>query len=142
MQRQLYEALSISQKFSLQFMLCHTSTLCLAGADTSVTQMEMAYVGGSVTINCSYQIEDKDKVKYFCREDKNLNCMNVISTKSSNYTQLGRFSMTHHEGREVYTVVISKLTQDDAGRYQCALKPSSHTVVCLTKIHLHVLSEY
>ncbi|KAG7223738.1 hypothetical protein INR49_026420 [Caranx melampygus] len=99
----------------------------------------MAYVGGSVTINCSYQIKEKSEVKSFCREDKNQKCTNVISTQSSNYTQLHRFSLTDHRGREVYTVVISMLTQDDAGTYQCALRQRSHTV-CLTKIHLHVLS--
>lgn len=52
--------------------------------------------------------------------------------------------MTDHKEQGVYTVIISTLTQDDAGGYQCAVKDMNNdsSTDCLTKIQLHILSKY
>ncbi|XP_051241958.1 polymeric immunoglobulin receptor-like isoform X2 [Dicentrarchus labrax] len=108
--------------------------------NTPVTQT--AHPGDSVTISCKYPAEEKQQeniVRHFCREDGNPNCTNLISTYTANYTKLDRFSLTDDKQRGVYTVTISTVTQDDTGRYRCAIERKK-SVACLTEIHLFIFN--
>lgn len=137
---------------SLQILECKTIRLYkpililgfdpLAGVNTPVNQM--VNHGGSVTINCTYPIaEESIIIKSFCREDENFNCTNLISAYKANHTKRDRFSLTDHKQQGVYTVTISTVTQDDAGRYQCAMERlNNRSIACLTEINLLVWSEY
>ncbi|XP_061568781.1 uncharacterized protein LOC133422445 [Cololabis saira] len=101
---------------------------------------QTAYVKSSVTINCTYPKEEESMVKLFCRRDENFNCDNIISAYNSDIAKKARVSLKVDKHGGVYTVVISPLTQEDAGIYWCALKtPNSGSVTCLNELHLHVL---
>ncbi|XP_028461894.1 polymeric immunoglobulin receptor-like isoform X2 [Perca flavescens] len=102
--------------------------------------IQKARHGGSATIKCQYPRTEESNIKHFCREDGNFNCTNLISTVNSNHTILGRFSLTNDKRQGVYTVIISTLTQDDAGRYRCVMERADSSTACLTKIHLHILN--
>ncbi|XP_071361732.1 polymeric immunoglobulin receptor-like isoform X2 [Trachinotus anak] len=140
--------MGMSLKVTIYLMTASVSLLSVAGNngkpvnikcdDTPVRQT--AYLGGSVTINCTCPGVGKNQIKYFCKEAENFNCKNVISTYTSNYTERDRFSMIDHKEQEVYTVIISSLTQEDAGIYWCALKTVNNDspIACLTKINLHI----
>ncbi|XP_058495606.1 CMRF35-like molecule 1 [Solea solea] len=97
-------------------------------------------VGDSVTINCTYTREGESAIKQFCREDRDSQCTNVISTHVSNCTQLGRFTLTDYKQKGVYTVVITALNQEDNGIYWCAVEKTltGNTLTCLSRIHLHI----
>lgn len=106
---------------------------------------QMVNHGGSVTINCTYPIaEERIIIRSFCREDENFNCINLISAYNANHTKRDRLSLIDDKQQQgVYTVTISTVTQDDAGRYQCAMEEvNNRSTACLTEINLLVLSEY
>ncbi|XP_051801901.1 polymeric immunoglobulin receptor-like [Acanthochromis polyacanthus] len=94
-----------------------------------------ALPGGSVTITCKYPRAKESHIKSFYKVDGN----DQISSHSSLYTKLGRFSLTDDKQKGVYTVNISSLTKDDTGKYRCALKHvEDNSPTCLMEIHLHV----
>ncbi|KAM4595787.1 uncharacterized protein V3H82_003184 [Fundulus diaphanus] len=98
-----------------------------------------AYVGGSVSITCNYSQADKSSTRNFCRHDGNFSCTNIISAQRSDYTKLPRVTLSDDKQRGVYTVTISTLTQDDSGKYRCALKRED-SFTCLQDILLDVLN--
>ncbi|MEQ2317069.1 hypothetical protein AMECASPLE_039002 [Ameca splendens] len=102
---------------------------------------QTAHVGESVSITCKYPQADKSSIRYFCRHAGNFTCTNIISAQHYNYTKLPRFSLTDDKQQGAYTVLIFTLTQEDAGKYQCALK-THNSITCLQDVLLHVLSEY
>lgn len=102
---------------------------------------QTTFLGASATINCNYTRVKESGIKSFCREDASSYCNNLISSYDSNYTRLDRFSLRDDKQQRVYTVIISALTQQDAGKYQCSIKSGTSTS-CLTEIHLYILSEY
>ncbi|XP_026158114.1 CMRF35-like molecule 8 [Mastacembelus armatus] len=109
--------------------------------NTPARQTE-AYVGGNVTINCTYQKTEENNIKTFCRKKENFNCTDVISTHNAVYTQLDRISLTNNKEQQIYTVRISMLTQEDAGTYQCVTKSIyNDSSTCLTEIRLDILTE-
>lgn len=124
--------------FSFILKTCFNS---LAGDNTLVTQT--AHRGGSVTIDCKYPRAEESSIRRFCREDGNLNCINVISTYIAPQTKTHRYSLTDDKNAGVYTVIISALTEEDAGRYRCAMERfNDSSTACLTEIQLDILSEY
>ncbi|XP_040892371.1 CMRF35-like molecule 8 [Toxotes jaculatrix] len=144
----------MTMKISLKVIICLMTAsvrlLSVAGKqpvnmncdNAPVTQRAEGCVGDSVTINCTYPRADKIQVKYFCKEnckDENSTCTNVISTYASSHTKQERFSITDHKEHGVYTVVISMLTWDDAGRYWCAVKSvDDNSITHLSVIQLSV----
>ncbi|XP_013768935.1 uncharacterized protein LOC102206882 [Pundamilia nyererei] len=100
---------------------------------------QTTFLGASATINCNYTRVKESGIKSFCREDASSYCNNLISSYDSNYTRLDRFSLRDDKQQRVYTVIISALTQQDAGKYQCSIKSGTSTS-CLTEIHLYILN--
>ncbi|CAB1443202.1 unnamed protein product [Pleuronectes platessa] len=72
-------------------------------------------LGGDVTITCS-QTNAHRNVKYFCKAP----CKNEDVLIKSNEISKGRYSITD-EGNTFY-VTISRLTESDAGTYQCRIE--------------------
>ncbi|XP_053273045.1 CMRF35-like molecule 8 isoform X2 [Pleuronectes platessa] len=72
-------------------------------------------LGGDVTITCSH-INAHSNVKYFCKAP----CNNEDVLIKSNEISKGRYSITN-EGNTFY-VTISRLTESDAGTYQCRIE--------------------
>ncbi|XP_036393183.1 CMRF35-like molecule 8 [Megalops cyprinoides] len=80
------------------------------------------YVGGAVSIRCNYSQGHKDNRKYFCKGDSSLNCKDLIKTGEKNSSVPdGRFSLKDNIGGRFFTVNISKLTQEDDGKYWCGI---------------------
>ncbi|XP_031145068.1 uncharacterized protein LOC116042811 [Sander lucioperca] len=138
----------ISLKVIIYLMTASVSLLAVTGnkerpdninCDKSPV-IQKACHGGSATINCEYPKTKESNVKHFCREDGNFNCTNLISTYTSNHTIRGRFSLIDDKQQGIYTVIISTLTQDDAGRYRCVMERADSSTACLTKIDLHILN--
>ncbi|XP_035763610.1 CMRF35-like molecule 1 [Neolamprologus brichardi] len=100
---------------------------------------QTTFLGASATINCNYTRVKESGIKSFCRENASSYCNNLISSYDSNYTRLDRFSLRDDKQQRVYTVIISALTQQDAGKYQCSIKSDTSTS-CLTEIHLYILN--
>lgn len=128
-----------SADFEWEINLCFIRFNSLTGYNKPVNQT--TFLGASATINCNYTRVKESGIKSFCREDASSYCNNLISSYDSNYTRLDRFSLRDDKQQRVYTVIISALTQQDAGKYQCSIKSGTSTS-CLTEIHLYILSEY
>lgn len=121
------------------FVSCSVNSL--AGDNKPVNQT--AYIESSVTISCSYPRTDINAIKLFCKEDENFDCKDLVSARTANLTKRDRFLLKDNKHQRVFTVSISTLTQDDAGRYKCALKRlNNSSLQCYTEIHLSILSEY
>ncbi|KAM4750141.1 uncharacterized protein FYW61_000429 [Anableps anableps] len=104
----------------------------------SATGDQTAYVGDSVSITCNYSQAHKSSIRYFCRHDGNFSCTNIISVKDLDYAKLSKFSLRDDKQRGLYQVNMSMLTQEDTGKYWCALK-RDNSIICLKEVFLHVL---
>ncbi|XP_010134008.1 PREDICTED: polymeric immunoglobulin receptor [Buceros rhinoceros silvestris] len=80
-------------------------------------------VNGSVTVKCFYpptSVNRHDR-KYWCRESA-MGCTTIVST--SGYTApsfRGRASITDYPEAENFQITMSKLTEANAGSYQCGI---------------------
>ncbi|XP_027873532.1 CMRF35-like molecule 8 [Xiphophorus couchianus] len=100
---------------------------------------QTAYTGDSVSFTCKYSQADKNSIRNFCRLDGNNGCANIISAQLSNYTKLAKISLSDDKQRGLYKVDISMVTQQDSGKYWCALKKDDF-ITCLQEVVLHVLN--
>uniref|UniRef100_A0A8C7UZV1 Immunoglobulin domain-containing protein n=1 Tax=Oncorhynchus mykiss TaxID=8022 RepID=A0A8C7UZV1_ONCMY len=74
------------------------------------------YEEQTVSIHCMYDEKTEDNEKYFCKVTTQTRCIDdvkVTTTKSQN----GRFSLFDNRTAGAFTVTITRLTQEDAGRY-------------------------
>ncbi|XP_029911845.1 CMRF35-like molecule 8 [Myripristis murdjan] len=118
--------------------------LCFMTADCCRTsESKAAYLGGSVTIDCKYPESEESNIRYFCKEDGNLSCKNVIMAHAeNNNTRTDRFILSNSRMNGVYRVTISSLTEEDAGKYWCAMKRTEPVSIAkLTEVHLSVVIE-
>ncbi|CAG5928915.1 unnamed protein product [Menidia menidia] len=100
-----------------------------------------ASIGGSVTINCKYALEEESSTRYFCRNNRNISCEKVISSPAEKMTNEGRLSLTDDKQKRAYSVTISTLTQEDDGIYWCAMvRGIDDPPTCLSEIHLRILN--
>ncbi|XP_038163269.1 CMRF35-like molecule 8 [Cyprinodon tularosa] len=110
-------------------------------ACNNATVKKTAYIGETVSITCKYSQADESSIRKFCRHDGNFSCSNIISSRRSMQTRLSRFSLTDEGEQGVYEVNISMLTQEDSGRYWCALEGNT-SITCLQVLFLHVLRHF
>ncbi|KAM9751116.1 uncharacterized protein ACNS7B_008031 isoform 2-T2 [Menidia menidia] len=114
-------------------MSVHHTLLCLfflslqAANSSSAHGLELfyGYVGGDVTMKCSFSTSGRREVKFLSRE----NCdggYKLIESESE-ITEHGRYRI--HYSEQVLSVSISGLTRSDSGRYRCAVGRTSHTDV-------------
>jgi polymeric immunoglobulin receptor len=79
-------------------------------------------VGGSVTILCPYNNKDSNSVKYWCRWEKSSNGQCPLLVESQGLVQEqyeGRLALFEEPGNGTYTVILNRLTTQDAGFYWC-----------------------
>uniref|UniRef100_A0A674CIR2 CMRF35-like molecule 8 n=1 Tax=Salmo trutta TaxID=8032 RepID=A0A674CIR2_SALTR len=79
------------------------------------------YEEQTVSIYCMYDEKTEDNEKYFCKVTTQSRCIDdvkVTTTKSQN----GRFSLFDNRTAGAFTVTITRLTQEDAGRYLCGVQ--------------------
>uniref|UniRef100_A0A668ASJ1 Immunoglobulin domain-containing protein n=1 Tax=Myripristis murdjan TaxID=586833 RepID=A0A668ASJ1_9TELE len=125
-----------AQTFTSMLKLCFMTADCCRTSESKA-----AYLGGSVTIDCKYPESEESNIRYFCKEDGNLYCKNVIMARAEhNNTRIDRFILSNSRMNGVYRVTISALTEEDAGKYWCAMKRTEPASIAkLTEVHLSVV---
>ncbi|XP_078533861.1 polymeric immunoglobulin receptor-like [Lissotriton helveticus] len=78
-------------------------------------------LGGSVSVECSYEAGCRDSDKYWCRGTSRF-CDTVIKTSvSEREARKGRVTIRDSPQTGTFTVVMEGLRLDDAGSYQCGI---------------------
>ncbi|XP_077013742.1 polymeric immunoglobulin receptor isoform X2 [Tamandua tetradactyla] len=78
--------------------------------------------GGSVAVLCPYNPKERNLQKYWCRWDQNQNghCPLLVDSEGLvNEMYEGRLALYEEPGNGTYTVILNKLTSQDAGFYWC-----------------------
>ncbi|KAJ4945219.1 hypothetical protein JOQ06_013754 [Pogonophryne albipinna] len=74
----------------------------------------------SASFSCTYEPENKDSEKYFCRGNQPSRCLQNTLITSPNQ-QNGRFRLTDDKASRRFTLTITSLTKQDAGSYLCGV---------------------
>ncbi|XP_037680787.1 polymeric immunoglobulin receptor [Choloepus didactylus] len=78
--------------------------------------------GGSVAVLCPYNPKERDHPKYWCRWNNTQNgqCPLLVESEGLvNEEYEGRLALYEEPGNGTYTVVLNRLTSEDAGFYWC-----------------------
>ncbi|XP_023067675.2 CMRF35-like molecule 8 isoform X3 [Piliocolobus tephrosceles] len=78
-------------------------------------------VGGSLSVQCSYDEEHKTLNKYWCRPPRLLRCDKIVETKEPAGKMNGRVSIRDSPENLSFTVTLESLTEEDAGTYWCGV---------------------
>uniref|UniRef100_A0AAR2ISG8 Immunoglobulin domain-containing protein n=1 Tax=Pygocentrus nattereri TaxID=42514 RepID=A0AAR2ISG8_PYGNA len=100
------------------------------------------HVGGSVNISCKYPQSHSSDPKFLCRRVGTADCSYETSVKESRRWRNEGKLYLHDDGKQVFTVVINRLTEGDSGEYWCGAESdwtSDHGYkVFITQINLRV----
>uniref|UniRef100_A0A096MFF9 Ig-like domain-containing protein n=1 Tax=Poecilia formosa TaxID=48698 RepID=A0A096MFF9_POEFO len=110
-------------------------------AGDSATVEQTARPGESVSITCKYSQATENGIKHFCRGDGNFSWTKMISAQHSNYTKREKISLSVDKQRGLFEVNIFTVTQEDSGKYRCALEEND-IITCLQEVVLHVLNPF
>ncbi|KAL3996106.1 cytoplasmic tRNA 2-thiolation protein 1 [Sarotherodon galilaeus] len=89
----------------------------------TVTNIE-SYEGYSESINCPYENQYRNNLKYICRGNRPSTCLQQALITSNN-RENARFSLDDEKMSRIFTVTISSLTQSDSGYYLCGVQTNS-----------------
>nr|XP_046216336.1 polymeric immunoglobulin receptor-like isoform X1 [Oncorhynchus gorbuscha]XP_046216337.1 polymeric immunoglobulin receptor-like isoform X2 [Oncorhynchus gorbuscha] len=112
---------------------------CENPAEVTGSEEVTGYEEQSVSIHCMYNEKNEDNEKYFCKANTLSKCLvdvKVTTTKSQN----GRFSLFDNRTAGAFTVTITRLTQEDAGRYLCGVQ-NNHTTNTLSAVQLVIKTD-
>ncbi|XP_023412691.1 CMRF35-like molecule 8 isoform X2 [Loxodonta africana] len=97
--------------------LCFPGCLMLSGPST-VTGI----VGESLSVQCRYEEKFKESNKYWCREPALRPCYKIVETSGSEREKRRRrVSISDHPAQLSFTVTMTNLTVEDAGKYWCGI---------------------
>nr|XP_023412695.1 CMRF35-like molecule 6 isoform X1 [Loxodonta africana]XP_023412696.1 CMRF35-like molecule 6 isoform X1 [Loxodonta africana] len=97
--------------------LCFPGCLMLSGPST-VTGI----VGETLSVQCRYEEKFKESDKFWCREPALRPCYKIVETSGSEREKRrGRVSISDHPAQLSFTVTMTKLTVEDAGKYWCGI---------------------
>ncbi|KAF5892249.1 polymeric immunoglobulin receptor-like isoform X4, partial [Clarias magur] len=95
-------------------------TLCLI-SDGGDSKAVTGYSGGGVLIKCKYHTGNTQDPKYFCKNSTS-GCSDQIWTELENqWIDSGRFSLYDDTESTEFRVMITELTVQDTGTYQCGV---------------------
>ncbi|XP_036412915.1 CMRF35-like molecule 8 [Colossoma macropomum] len=105
----------------------------------------IGHVGESVNISCKYPQSHSSDPKFLCRRVDTADCNYETSVKESRrWINEGKLYL-HDDGKQIFTVSISSLTEGDSGEYWCGAESdwtSDHGYkVYITQINLRVTGE-
>ncbi|KAL7825244.1 hypothetical protein AOLI_G00324510 [Acnodon oligacanthus] len=104
---------------------------CLMSVGDGASREVTGYSGGGILFTCKYQKESEPKSLYFCRSSGS-DCDELIKTEAEDkWRNRGRFSLFDNSSAAVLRVLITELTVEDAGRFQCGTDKDSSTSVDL-----------
>ncbi|KAL7852058.1 hypothetical protein SRHO_G00178430 [Serrasalmus rhombeus] len=101
------------------------------------------HVGGSVNINCKYPQSHSSDPKFLCRMMGTADCTYKTSVNESRrWINEGKLSLHDDRAKQIFTVIINRLTEGDSGEYWCGAESdwtSDHGYkVFITQINLRV----
>ncbi|KAL7852048.1 hypothetical protein SRHO_G00178330 [Serrasalmus rhombeus] len=80
-------------------------------------------VGGRVNISCKYPKSHRIDPKFLCRRVGTAGCNYKTSVKESRrLIKLGKFSLHDDRAKQIFTVIINRLTERDSGEYWCGVE--------------------
>ncbi|XP_074117825.1 CMRF35-like molecule 9 isoform X2 [Sminthopsis crassicaudata] len=79
--------------------------------------------GSSLSVQCSYEDKHRERKKYWCKDNGLIFslCAIVISTEAGKEATNGKVSIKDNPENGTFTVIMRKVTQKDAGKYQCGI---------------------
>ncbi|GCC34334.1 hypothetical protein chiPu_0012807 [Chiloscyllium punctatum] len=101
--------------WSIVLLIC---SLPVSGA-LSAEKKVNGIVGRAITINCSYDKQYQQNMKYWCHGWTN-QCTYVVRTDDPE-GQRGRMSFKDNKARGVFIVTMENLHREDAGWYSCGI---------------------
>ncbi|XP_060774459.1 CMRF35-like molecule 6 [Neoarius graeffei] len=103
---------------------------------------ETVHVGGDLNISCKYPGSLRSDPKFLCKKRLQQSaCFYKESVKESRkYVNEGKFSLHDDRAKQIFTVIIRNVTEQDSGEYWCgadaALTSDHGYKVYLTQINL------
>ncbi|GCC34335.1 hypothetical protein chiPu_0012808 [Chiloscyllium punctatum] len=104
--------------WSIVLLICSLSVSGALSAEKNVKGI----VGRAITINCSYDKQYQQNMKYWCHGWTN-QCTYVVRTDDPE-GQRGRMSIKDNKARGVFIVTMENLQRGDAGWYSCGIDRS------------------
>ncbi|XP_063047213.1 CMRF35-like molecule 6 [Engraulis encrasicolus] len=122
-------------------MLLLITCLLLLGVYSTATVIRVSgRVGGSAEIRCPYDAGYETYSKYLCRGDCSYrNKYKPVETEERKTGAVrGRFSLHDNTTSRIFSVTITGLTVEDAGKYWCGVKTGFGSKDVYTEVELTV----